>query len=180
MLETFRVEWDLGSPFLDLIERFTARAASRWKGEPSEVLGDIWDDLRKHFQVGDRVDPKDPVLQKIIHQKVRSFYRPRTIRFESLDRAVESSRPGLTTLVDEVAFREFRDAIDRALTRLTTRQREAFLIRLDFGDRRSMTELARVRGTSSQNVRKLASEGRKKLQSSLARFDPRCAMEAAR
>jgi hypothetical protein len=179
MPEPIRVEWGLKCPFLLLVEKWTAQAARRWGLEPTEALGYVWEGLRSSYVVGNVLDPRDnPLLRAIIERKVNNCYRKNKslgsrYGWASLGEAEEVKSFNyhrVKTPVEEAMNREVSVSIYAAIERLPSRQRDAVRFKLGLSGAPTVNELARIWGTTPQNVRKHAKKAVAALRTSLDRF----------
>jgi DNA-directed RNA polymerase specialized sigma24 family protein len=171
-----RVVWEVDSPFFDLIQGLTARASRRWRGEPTEALSDVWKAMKERFHVGDEIDPEDGRLWKIVRRKVSNFFRRNGLLLaKSNHRSFEDA--GVIgfyqyqhTPDEEAANRELGGALIQAISSLEPRRRAAALAVLESKGTPASKELAKLWGTSHQNVHKQAKKALGKLQGELAVF----------
>ncbi len=79
MAELIEVSWEADAPFFRLIERLIGRQARRWGGESGEALGDVWDQLRTCFHVGEVIDPweRKRHIGTIVSRKVNNYFSRR-------------------------------------------------------------------------------------------------------
>jgi DNA-directed RNA polymerase specialized sigma24 family protein len=167
------VNWEPGSPFLDLIRRLIAVAARRWQGrEPCEALSQVWKGLTGRYPEGLIIDPDDKLLRTIVCRRVsRCFTRSRGmtpargkwISFKPgiHDAYLESRSP---TPDGDLSDREQLDWCMAQLAGLPARRREAVLCKMGLGPVGTVGELARIWGTSPQNVHQQARKGLEQLR----------------
>ncbi len=179
MTTELRVDWKIGSPYMDLIRRLTAAAARGWKDrDPFEALSAVWSGLSTLYPEDSLVDPADGLLRTIVHRRVSNDLSRSKGRATIGDRLV-SSDPGIFEVPDssspspdrELEDQELIDRFWAELAGLSHRRREAVLCKLGLARVGSAVELARSWGTSPQNVHRLAKKGLEQLRAALAEFE---------
>ena len=178
MPELIQVDWSEGAPFYQVFKRLVILKARRWKGQPTEALGYVWEYLDRQYVVGTLVDPHDAILRTIIFRKVSNFYnryeKPRRagayrVSLDEIDEA-HPSRVGAKPSSDEATSRELSENVSAAMNALSPQRREAILSWLKCDDVPRAHELAERWDTTVQNVYMHKNKGLKQLQIILSKF----------
>jgi DNA-directed RNA polymerase specialized sigma24 family protein len=158
---------------MDLIRRLVAAAVRRWQGrEPHEALSEAWLELRARYPQGRQIDPGDPLLRTIVYRSV-SRYFTRSGGSKPAEWKSIPGEPGILggdldsrspTPDQDLGNRELFDRCWSELARMGVRRREAVLCKVGLGRVETTAELARIWGTSLQNVHKHAKKGLEQLR----------------
>lgn len=178
MADSLRVDWKPGTPFLTLIQGLTARMSRRWgRDDPLEALPDVYRGLRRKLIDGEVVEQDSGLIWIIVFRRVTNYYKGREkrgicqlARHAFDDGIARNLDSGYVTPLDEMMYREFRDALDIAISAMPPLIAEAVRSYLGYPGSPNASELARQRGTSRQSVHIQMKKGREELRRVAARF----------
>ncbi len=166
--------------YLEWLRARTIEESRRWRGDPDEVLGEVWIRLNDRELWAKAFDPEDENLRKALSREVRNCHRKSRRASLAFALTVEPASDSSADPAALAAGRESCEVIATALAGLNPRRREAVAATMGIDERRSVTEVARHWGTTPQNVRKQCRKGIDQLRGPLTRFDPRPSPETAR
>lgn len=173
MADALCVDWRPGSPFLLLIQGLTARMSRRWRhDDPLEALSDVYQGLRRKFTDGEVVERRTGLIGTIVFRRVTNYFNSRDerwlcqLRRHSFDeRIAQDLGTDVETPLDEAANREFREVVDAAISAMPPYRGEAMRSYLGYPGFPNASELARLRGTTRQNVHKHVKKGLEEFRS---------------
>jgi hypothetical protein len=176
-----RVDWELGSGFVELVRSEVTRiSARRWKdADPHEALSEVWIGIKRarppiedgQILIGKQIGR----LQLIIQRRISNYFRSKCGRRPRQPNSSDFHHPDIEDLESTseppdrtVADRDLIEQVDRRLSEMPPHRAEAVLSRFGFPDTSRRPGGVLNAGTTRQNRDKHAKKGLEELRLALA------------
>jgi hypothetical protein len=182
MPDSIRVDWTPGSEFLRLVQARTARKTSsyRWFDDLQDPLSEVWAGLKGEFMDGQILEGSEVgLLLTITDRRVSNYFnspgatpiqQPSLSDFDPTD--IEDVKSALDSPYQVAIRQEHLGLIDAKLSEMPPHWAEAVRSLLEYPGAAEWADLARISGTTRQNVAKRAKKGLRKLAPLIADLFP--------